>query len=351
MGARCDLRVSTVQIVKTTKAWGRRAALGLAMCAALATPAAALSPADHPELDTLIDALAAQHGFERKQLRRWFADAQLRPEIIAAMERPNEGLPWHSYRAIFLNDERARLGKRYWDEHERLLARAERQYGVPAEIIVAIIGVETRYGTNKGDYPALDALLTITLGYPRRAAFFRRELEELLLLARELKLDPRKIKGSYAGALGIPQFIPSSYRQYAVDFDGNRRRELVTSHADAIGSVANFLARHGWVAGQPVIDPAQVDGPLNVWLEQLGARPMLPLRQWVGHGISPQRETAHADDEWLAALVVLEGEAGPLYHLGYNNFYVITRYNHSKNYAMAVHELGRMIRSLRERDK
>jgi membrane-bound lytic murein transglycosylase B len=327
--------------------------VSLCLSTLLAAPAHAVSTAEHPELAGLIDALATQHRFERAAVGRWFADAKLRPEIIAAMERPREALPWHSYRPLFLNDERVRRGRRYWNEHEGLLARAERQYGVPAEIIVAIIGIETQYGANKGDYPVLDALLTLTLGYPRRAAFFRRELEEYLLLARELKLDPRMLKGSYAGAIGIPQFIPSSYRLYAVDHDHNRRRDLLHSHADAIGSVAHFLNRHGWARGEPIIDAARLDGPLNAWRAQLGTQPTLPLRHWIGHGVFPRREAGvsaviASDDERPAALIALEGENGPLYFLGYNNFHAITRYNHSKNYAMAVHELGRMIRLQRQ---
>jgi membrane-bound lytic murein transglycosylase B len=325
----------------------------IALLGVLAGPVHAISVEEYPELASIIDTLATQHGFERTTLKHWFADAKLRPEIIVAMERPREGLPWHQYRPTFLNDERIRLGRRYWDEHAAVLARAQQQYGVPAEIIVAIIGVETYYGKNKGDYPVLDALLTLTLRYPRRATFFRRELEEFLLLARELKRDPRKIQGSYAGAMGIPQFIPSSYRLYAVDHDGNHRRDLLESHADAIGSVGSFLSQHGWISGEPVVDPAQLDGPLTAWMAQLGMQPLLPLHEWVGRGVFPRRDPGVSaivanDDMRHAALITLEGTTGPMYYLGYNNFYVITRYNRSKNYAMAVHELGRMIRLQRQ---
>lgn len=318
----------------------------------IALPAHALPLEQYPEVELIIDSLVTRDHFDRAELRRTFADAQWRPEIIAAMERPHESQPWYQYRKLFLNSQRVRLGQQYWDEHEGLLTRAEQEFGVPAEIIVAIIGVETRFGANKGDYSALDALLTLSLGYPRRAVFFQRELEELLLLARELKLDVGKIKGSYAGALGIPQFMPSSYRRYSVDFDGNQRRDLIASDSDAIGSVASFLSAHGWITGAPIVDPAEVKGPLEVWPAKLGEPPTIPVNEWVGQGVFPQRESGQADDDaLLATLVTLEGDAGPLYYLAYNNFMTITRYNRSKNYAMAVCQLGRLIRLQRTEDK
>jgi membrane-bound lytic murein transglycosylase B len=325
--------------------------LALALLA-LAAPAAAIEIEQYPELDGFIESMVTRHKFERATLTRWFKEAEFRQDIIAAMERPREAKPWHEYRAIFINEERVRLGLRYWQQHEDTLARAEQKYGVPPEIVIAILGVETSYGKHKGQFSAFEALLTLTFGYPRRSAFFKRELEELLLLARELKVDPRTIDGSYAGALGIPQFMPSSYRQYAVDFDKNGRRELGTSHDDTIGSVANFLGRHGWRHGQPVAEAARADGTLHAWLGDLGTRPSVPVRQWASYGIFPQREPHVSavianDDERLAALIVLEGENGPVYHLGYENFYVITRYNRSKNYAMAVVELGRTMRTKR----
>ncbi len=313
--------------------------------AVLATPAAAVPVDDYPVLRALIDALAERHGFERAELRRWFAAATLRPEIVAAIEQPREALPWHEYRRGFVTEERVRLGMRFWKEHRRALARAEREHGVPAELIVAIIGIETRYGTRTGSHGVLDALVTLTLNYPRRAEFFRRELEEFLLLARELKLDPLAVKGSYAGALGIPQFMPSSYRQYAVDFDNDGARDLLRSGDDAIGSVALFLRRHGWTPGQPVVDVARVEGAPAAGPRPPGLEPVLTLREWLNHGVAPREaEAGTPPAERAAALITLEGESGPLYHLGYHNFYVITRYNQSKNYAMAVYELARLIR-------
>lgn len=329
-----------------------RARLLLAGLLALlaAPPARAMPLAEHPEVADFVAHMRARHGFGPRALERLFARAAMRPEIIAAMERPAEALPWHEYRRRFVTEQHARQGARYWRAHARALARAEARYGVPPETVVAILGVETNYGRNTGGFLALEALATLAFGYPRRAEFFRRELEEFLLLARELGLDVLAVKGSYAGALGIPQFMPSSYRQHAVDFDGDRKRDLLGSAEDAIGSVAHFLKRHGWVAGDPIVDEIEVEGDLHAWLGDLGLKPSLTLRQLFGHGIYPRARpaaaagSALADDERRAAVVVLEGETGPIYLLGYDNFYAITRYNRSKRYAMAVVELGRAIR-------
>lgn len=323
----------------------------LALFGFFSPPAGAVSLADHPALVRFIDSLVEHYGFDRAALQRLFAAASVQPRIVAAMQQPREARPWYAYRRGFLNEERVNLGVRYWRNHQETLARAERVYGVPPELIVAIIGVESRYGIHQGSHSVLDALLTLTLDYPRRADFFRNELEEFLLLTRELHLDPSKVKGSYAGALGIPQFIASSYRHYAVDFDNDNQRDLFGDSDDAIGSVANFLNRHGWAAGQPVADPARVEGSRNSLLKQLGTEPVLTVREWLDYGVSPQLgrtrdgSQAERDDEQEAALIALRGQSGPLYHLGYSNFYVITRYNQSDNYAMAVYQLARMIRS------
>jgi membrane-bound lytic murein transglycosylase B len=306
-----------------------------------AVPARALPLADHPELQTFIQDMHRTHGFSERALEQLFRSARLRPEILQAIERPREALPWHDYRRQFVNPTRIEQGAAFWRRHAPLLARAETEYGVPPEIVVAILGVETQYGRQTGRWSVLDALTTLTLRHPPRAAFFRQELEQYLLLAREQRFNPLAAKGSYAGALGMPQFIPSSWRRYAVDFDGNGRRDLLGNTADVIGSVANFLRVHGWQPEGPVADAARVEGALHPWLVQLGIRPVLPLHQFVRHGVSP---VTHRDPDLPAALIVLEGEAGPEARLGYNNFYVITRYNRSQRYAMAVHDLAEQIR-------
>ncbi len=321
----------------------RRAARGaLMLMLALAAPTApALPLADYPELQEFIHDMRRTHGFSERALEQLFRSARLRPEVLRAMERPREALPWYEYRRQFVNDTRAEQGVAFWRRHAALLARAQQVYGVPPEIVVAILGVETQYGRHAGQWSALDVLTTLMLRYPPRAAFFRQELEQYLLLAREQRLNPLTVKGSYAGALGMPQFIPSSWRRYAVDFDGNGRRDLLGSPADVVGSVANFLRVHGWQPDAPVADAARVEGTRYVWLEKLGPRPTLPLRQFVRHGVSP---ATHRDPDLPAALIVLEGEAGPEARIGYNNFYVITRYNRSHRYAMAVYDLAERIR-------
>ncbi len=318
-------------------------ALAVLLLALLATaPAHALDVAHYPELQGFIRELAQTHGFSERALTRLFTGARLRPEIIQAMERPKEALPWYEYRKLFLTDERMRQGVAFWRRHAPVLTRAQREFGVPPEIVVAILGVETQYGKHRGAWPALDALTTLTLQYPPRAAFFREELRQYLLLTRDLGLDPAQLQGSYAGALGMPQFIPSSWRRYAVDFDGDQRADLLDNTADIIGSVANFLRVHGWERDAPVSDAARVEGTLYVWLEKLGIKPSLPLGQFVRHGVSPLQ---HRDPALPAALIVLEDESGPLARIGYNNFYVITRYNRSSRYAMAVQELAEQLRS------
>lgn len=312
----------------------------LAMLTA-APGAQALEFRKYPALQSFTAEMAEKHGFSAKQLRRVFRCATIRPDIIEAMERPRELLPWHEYRKIFVTEDSAKRGARFWKEHAQDISRAQERYGVSPEIIVAIIGVETRYGRNPGNYPILDALTTLTLEYPSRAAFFREELAEFLLLARELDIDPCRVKGSYAGAMGLPQFMPSNYRRLAVDFDGDGKRNLLDNPVDAIGSVAHYLRNNGWETGAPLTDEARLEGTLYFWVEKLGLKPALSVRQLAGYGVFPRRRD---NPEQRAALISLEGEYGPVYRLGYNNFYVITRYNHNKRYAMAVVELGEMIR-------
>ena len=318
------------------------AVLVLGSALGLAWPAHALEVARYPELETFIHELSKTDGFSKRALDRLFARARLRPEIIQAMERPKEALPWYEYRKLFVTDERIEQGVNFWRRHARELARAQREFGVPPEIVVAILGVETQYGKHRGTWPVLDALTTLAFQYPPRAAFFREELKQYLLLTRELKLDPVRLQGSYAGALGMPQFISSSWRRYAIDFDGDRRADLLDSITDIIGSVANFLRVHGWERDAPISDAAHLEGTLYLWIEKLGVKPSLPLGQFVRHGVSP---LVHRDSELPAALILLEDEAGPQARIGYNNFYVITRYNRSSRYAMAVQELAEQLRN------
>ncbi len=332
----------------TTARWfTRRAGWAIAGVAWLlaATPARALEIESYPEIKTFIEAMGQKYQFSDKYMRAVFLQTRVRPEIIEAMERPKEAQPWYEYRKQFLDDDHIKRGAQFWAKHAGVLTRAKQKYGVAPEVIVAILGVETHYGRNGGAYPVVDALTTLWLHYPRRADFFQSELEDLFLLAREFNADPRAIKGSYAGAIGMPQFIPSSYRRYAVDFDGDGRRDLLNSVDDVIGSVANFLQVHGWEAGGPVIDEVELRGTQFFWIERLGLKPALTVSGLGQYGIIPRSNVA---PERRGALISLEDEAGPLYRLGYNNFYVITRYNRSSRYAMAIVELSERLRRDRE---
>lgn len=304
--------------------------------------ARAVNVDESPVLRQFVDEMVATHGFDRERLIDWLTAAQIRDDIVEAVYRPKENLPWYEYRKLFVNDDRARQGLEFWKANAEALNRAEAEYGVPPEVVAAILGVETRYGRQHGGYRVLDALVTLVLRYPERSEFFRNQLAEFLLLARELDTDPLTIKGSYAGAMGAPQFIPSSYRRYAVDFDGDHRRDL-SDPKDAIGSVANFLKQHGWRHGEPIVGEVKLEGSMYAWLENNGPEPRISLQHLQRYGILP---VARMDDRQLAALITLEGEDGPVHRLGYNNFYVITRYNRSQNYSMAVVELSEMLRKL-----
>jgi membrane-bound lytic murein transglycosylase B len=287
--------------------------------------------------------MADKHGLDRSALEALLAQAEYRQDIVDAMRRPAEGKPWHAYRPIFLTPERVAGGVQFLRTHRDLLQRAEAEQGVPPEIIAAVVGVETNYGGNQGKYRVIDALTTLGFAYPERAGFFRKELEELLLLSRDERLDLLGVKGSYAGAMGMPQFIPSSYRDYAVDFDHDGRRDLWNSPADAIGSVANYFARHGWRAGEPVTLPAQAAGSLPAdipVLEKAPAKPNLAAEKLIEAGITVSEPISASTQVSLIRLEAPEDE----YWLGFENFYVITRYNHSNLYAMAVYQLSREIR-------
>ncbi len=326
-----------------------RPLLAAALFTLVLHPARAVELRDWPEVWTFIDEMVKRHGFPAAELEQLFAGVQLQPSVVEAIERPGEARPWYEYRKQFLTEQHVKRGLAYWKQHQEALDRAHREYGVPPEIILGILGVETSYGRNPGRYRVIDALVTLWLQYPPRAGFFRRELEEFLLLAREQKLDPLLFRGSYAGAIGIAQFIPSSYRRYAVDFDGDGRRDLATNPTDAIGSIANFLRVHGWSAMDPISDTVRLEGTQYFWVEKFGVRPALSVRELVRYGIYPLQHTGNTDRR--AALMSFEGEDGPFYRLGYNNFYVITRYNRSKRYALAVLELSERLRAARVEPK
>lgn len=295
-----------------------------------------------PEVEAFIAEMVRKHEFERDALRRVFARVQPRPAIIRAMTAPSTALPWHQFRDRFVDAARISGGVSFWAQHAQALERASRVYGVPPEIIVAIIGIETRYGRTTGSFRVIDALTTLAFDYPRRAEYFTGELEQYLLLAREAGVDVLDMKGSYAGAMGIAQFMPGSYRRYAVDFDGDGRRDLWGNVVDAIGSVAHYLQSFGWQAGEIIVVPAETGDSAIDTVGAAGIKPVITISDLKQRGIVP---LAPVSDEALAALFSVETELGQQFWLGLKNFYVITRYNRSINYAMAVFELARELRA------
>ncbi len=305
----------------------------------------AATPQLAPETQVFVQQMVERHGFERKVLERAFQETKFIESIVRAMEAPSTSLPWYEFRARHVTESRIEGGLKFWAEHAAVLERAAAEYRVPPEIIVATIGIETMFGRRTGNIRVLDALTTLAFGYPRRAEYFRGELEQFLLLARETGLGLTTVKGSLAGAIGIPQFMPSSYRKYAVDFDGDGSRDL-RRVADAIGSVANYYRHFGWQEGASVIVPVDVgDTTLDAMLA-VGIVPHTPIAEFRKRGVVPQ---GSADDDAVAALISVETDIGTRYWLALNNFYVITRYNRSINYAMVVHELASSLRQRRTR--
>lgn len=306
---------------------------------------AAEGPLDEVDaVRSFMQEVESRHGLDGAWLREVFRGARRQQSILDAFSRPAEAKPWHDYRKIFVTRARVRGGAAFAREHRAALERVKTRFGVPPEVVAAIIGVETFYGRYTGRYRVVDALSTLAFFSPRRGEFFRRELEEYLLFLREEGRSAADLKGSYAGAIGIPQFIPSSYRAYAVDFDGDGRRDLAGSVDDAVGSVGSYLARHGWRVGEPVAvaltarDPERADALPGELLPELAWRDLAEA------GLEAREEGAPPPGpDTPVALVRLDGADGPEYWAGFRNFYVITRYNRSALYAMAVHQLAAAI--------
>lgn len=296
-----------------------------------------------PEIEAFIGEMVQKHQFERERLRRMFSQVRARPVIIRAISAPITARPWYEFRDRYVDDARITGGVRFWEQNAAVLARASAEFGVPEEIIVATIGIETLYGRNTGSFTVLEALTTLAFHYPPRAELFRSELEEYLLLGREARIDVLSAKGSYAGAIGIPQFLPSSYRRFAVDFNGDGKRDLWRSTSDTIGSVANYYRSFGWRAGEPIAVRATVEETDVETLIAAGIKPHVRVAELRQRGVVPLAPVA---EDAEAALFTVETEQGVQYWLALNNFYVITRYNRSVNYALAVYELARELRAL-----
>lgn len=307
---------------------------------------------EHPAVRPFIEEMQAEHGFSPDYVETLLADAERKEAILKAISTPAERVrPWHEYRAIFITDQRVERGVTFANTYADALQRAEEEYGVEAEVIVAIIGVETFYGGNKGSHRVIDALTTLGFDYPPRADFFRRQLKSFLVLAREQQMNPLELTGSYAGAMGFPQFIPSSYQAFAVDFDDDGKVDIWNNPVDAIGSVANYFREHGWQHGAGVAVPAKVYGKkvdqgLTLQMEQ-GLNARIKVGELKKLGWSPQK--ALSDDEDVMAFEFDAGDSMQ-YWLGLNNLYAITRYNHSVMYAMVVHQLADLIHEARQNE-
>jgi membrane-bound lytic murein transglycosylase B len=318
----------------------RRLPRALFALMALAPPAFAFDES-RPEVAAFIAEMTREHGFQRPQLEALFKDAETKQAILDAISRPAERtIPWHEYRDRFLTEKRIHEGADFWLAHRDKLGRIEDE-GVAAAV-VGILGVETSFGRITGRYRVLDALATLAFDFPPRAPFFRDELEQFLILTREEAVDPRAALGSYAGAMGAPQFISSSYRKYAVDADGDGQRNLWSSWSDVVGSVANYLEAFGWRRGEPVLAAATLED------EDLSRFDVskLELNETVGSLKDKKvRFETRLPDDAPAMLIVAQGKQGPVYRVGFNNFFVITRYNRSTMYAMAVHDLGSAVQN------
>ena len=347
----------------------RALALAVAIAASATAAPLALDPpgyAARPDVQAFVSEMAGDYGFDARALRRFFAQVRYQPSVVNAMSRPVQAPPkWYEYAPRFLSSARIGAGVAFWRDHAATLGRAQREFGVPAEIVVAIIGVETFYGRNTGSYRVADALTTLAFDYPRRAEFFRNQLKEFLLLTREQKISPLAPKGSYAGAQGLPQFMPGSVRDYAIDYDDDGRVDLAGDVDDAIGSVANYLGRHGWQTGDAVMEPASIDADSLADVERAldgGLAERRSLAAWRRDGVragnapdaaggtgesageSSGKSAAGMTGADAVGLLMLEEKSGPSYWAVFENWYVLTRYNRSRLYASAVWQLAKELK-------
>lgn len=296
----------------------------------------ATSEKNQSNVDSFVNEMVNKHQFNKNELSELLGSTSVNPEILRKIAKPSEGLPWYKYRKIFLTKKRIDAGVDFWRTHQQELAQAEQKYGVPASIIVAILGIETFYGKHTGTYPVLESLSTLAFAYPPRNKFFRSELENFLLLCRNEKIDPLIPLGSYAGAMGMPQFMPSSYLKYAVDKNGDNKKDIWQNSGDVIASIANYFVAHGWQKGQPVISKIRDQVHINSNnlsfvkqnLRKVGLESNIPTK------LKPLLLTPEAET------IAFELENGEELWAPFHNFYVITRYNKSPLYALAAYQLS-----------
>jgi len=300
----------------------------------------------HPGAEAFAQKAASKYQLDPQQVLAWLEQAEFKQSIVDAISRPAEAKPWYLYRPIFLTPERIDQGVEFWREHEAEIGHASERFGVDPQVIVAIIGVETFYGRITGSYRVLDALATLAFHYPNtgndRSEFFASELMNFFALGIEENIPVDAVTGSYAGAMGLGQFMPSSYLEYAVDMDGDGRRDLWKSLDDIIGSVANYLHRHGWKMGEPIVYP--LTATEGAKLELVADRDFKPQKSMLEVSEGGFASALPVDGDALVSIVRLQEEDASSYWLGFNNFYVITRYNRSPLYAMAVFDLSEAIR-------
>lgn len=293
------------------------------------------------DVSAFLQRFSSHNDYSLNDARKIIAQGKKLQRVIDLMKKPAEGKPWYQYRKIFVTSSRSKKGVEFWQQNKEALKRAEAEYGVPAEIIVAIIGIETNYGKNMGGFNVLDTLVTLGFDYPKRSKFFLDELGHYLMLCKEEQLDIFKLQGSYAGAMGYGQFISSSYRKYSTDFDGNGHRDLFNV-TDAIGSVASYFKAHGWQTGESVVEKASAKGKSYLSLDTNKLKPGYSAGTLKKVGIKISGTVS--DTEPLSIIVLESKKNKKSLWVGHRNFYVISRYNHSKKYAMAVYQLSQAIR-------
>lgn len=293
------------------------------------------------QINTFINNMVAKHHYNRAHLVRLLRHAEFNAAVIATMTRPYEGRPWEVYRDFFITPKRIQQGVQFWLQNQKALNQMQQRYGVPPNVIVAILGIETNYGQVLGKYNTLNTLYTLAFNYPPRSKFFESELEHFLLLCYEQNLNPLTITGSYAGAIGLPQFMPSSYRFYAVDGDDSKHIDLVHDKADAIASIANYLSKSGWQPNQLVAVRARVRGWSYNQLAVNKLKPTISIKELNKFGVRP---IINLPPEQLATFIRLQAENAPDYWLGLHNFYVISRYNPQLSYTMVVYMLSEEIK-------
>jgi len=304
-------------------------------------PSASAAINETDSFNRFIAQMVKQHHFNEAELRQLFQAANIQQPILDAMAKPAEAKPWYQYREIFMTESRIAGGVQFWRNNEAALRAVEQRYGVPAEMIIAIIGVETKYGAHTGKYRVIDALSTLAFSYPPRSDFFSKELEQFLILAREENMDPLQPMGSYAGAMGMGQFMPSSFRNYAVDFNFDGKRNIWTDPADAIASVANYFAVHHWQRGGEVAFAVSARGESYKSLLSKDLKPSNRVSDLVAHQFSLPAGFSNNES---VKLLSFQQPTGDELWLGLHNFYVITRYNHSPLYAMAAYQLSQAIK-------